>query len=116
MEKYLLTIEFRYNKKVKNENEYLTKKITIGVYNEFNEACKIGNLELEKLENRFKLHVYPSGVKAKKERFSVNGGPFWSKKTLISNLAYLKTSFDFYFKITTLKYEHVNNVINEILN
>jgi hypothetical protein len=81
-----------------------TNVVTIGVYDTFDEAVLQGNKQLELLENRFSLHKFPSGKEASKERFSLNGGCFGSKNTLVTNLAYLKTPFDFFFKITELKY------------
>lgn len=116
-EKYLVSIEFRYNQPPKYEDDYTfrSKKITIGVYNTFDEACEAGNEFVENLEGKFALHQFPDGSKAKKERFSKNGGCFGSKNTLITNLAYLKTPFEFYAKITTLNYEDINVVINEVV-
>lgn len=116
MEKYLLTIEFRYSDIPKTEDGYTskTKKVTIGVYNTFGEACKNGNNLLEVLESKFELHEFPDGRKASKERFSKNGGCFGSKNTLIANLAYLKTPFDFYAKIETLKYNPIDEVLEDV--
>jgi len=117
MEQYLLTITFRYKDIPRNHlySEHHEKCITIGVYNDFDEACKNGNIVLEKLENKFPLHVFPSGEKAKKERFSKNGGPFGYKNDLVSNLAYLKTPFQFSAKIVTLKYDNIDNVVDDIV-
>lgn len=118
MEKYLVTIEFRYSDSPRHLDDYTSreKKITIGVYDDFDEACKNGNALMENLESKFDLHVFPSGIKAKKERFSKNGGCFGSKHDLISNLAYLSTPFTFYTKITTLKYDPINEVVDEVVN
>jgi len=67
------------------------------------------------LESKFDLHIFPNGKgTAKRERFSRNGGCFGSKKNLITNLAYLKTPFQFFAKITTLKYDVIDNVIEEV--
>jgi hypothetical protein len=115
MKKYLVTIEFRYTKIVDNEKDYFTKKITIGVYDDFGSACIYGNKEIEKLENKFKRHVFPGGNEAKKERFSLKGGCFGSKKNLITDLAYLKTPFSFFAKITTLNYNNIDDIIDDIL-
>ena len=115
-EQYLVTIEFRYSDEPKNEL-YSTSKnkiVTIGVYNSFEEACEGGNKVLENLENKFGLHTFPDGRQANKERFSLNGGAFGSKKTLITELAYLKTPFSFFAKITTLKYEDINESVQEV--
>ena len=116
--KYLMRIEFRYSDAPKTENEYTSKnkKITIGVYDTFEEACQNGNNLLKVLESKFELHQYPDGSKASKERFSKNGGYLGSKNTLVSNLAYLKTPFEFYAKIETLEYSPINEVINNIVS
>ena len=118
MERYLLTIEFRYSDAPTELTEFTshTKKVTIGVYDEFDEAAKNGNLLLENLESKFDLHKFPDGTKAKKDRFSKYGGCFGTKNNLISNLAYLKTPFQFYAKITTLKYDNIDEVINEVVS
>jgi len=117
MEKYLVTVEFRYTDAPKGEydSEYKSKTITIGVYDDFMDACSNGNAFLEKLESRYSIHRFPSGSEAKKERFSKTGGCFGSKNTLVTNLAYLRTPFAFYAKITTLKYEDADEAINSVL-
>lgn len=118
MEKYLVRIEFRYSDAPKIENNITSKNkmVTIGVYDTFEDACRNGNNLLETLESKFNLHRFPDGSKAPKERFSKNGGCFGSKKTLITNLAYLKTPFDFYAKIEALKYDNINEVIEDVVS
>lgn len=108
MEKYLVDIEFRHSGGI-------SKTITIGVFDDFDQACISGNALLEDLESKFKLHVFPNGQKAKKERFSKNGGCFGSKNTLVTNLAYLKTPFSFYAHITTLKHHSIDDAIEDVL-
>ncbi len=117
MKKYLVTIEFRYKTAPKFEGDITSKNktITIGIYDEFDEACIVGNNLLEILEKRFELHTFPNGTKASRERFSVNGGCFGSKNTLVSNLAYLRTPFSFYAKITTLKINPIESEIDNVL-
>lgn len=118
MDKYLLTIEFRYRIKPKHEDDYTRykdKTVTIGVYASQDEAITEGNKLLESLEDRFKIHTYPDGREAKIEKFSKNGGLFGSPVNLVTNLAYLKTPFEFFAKITTLKHEDVSNTIDVIL-
>lgn len=117
LEKYLVTIEFRYLYKTGMEDERIPKSkvVTIGVFDTFEIACKNGNNVLEILESKFELHQFPDGSRATKERFSKNGGCFGGKNTLVANLAYLKTPFDFYAKIETLKYEPINEVINSLI-
>lgn len=117
LEKYLVTIEFRYHHITGMENERIPKNkvVTIGVFDTFETACENGNSVLENLESKFELHQFPDGSKATKERFSKNGGCFGGKNDLVSNLAYLKTPFEFYAKIETLKYEPINEVINSLM-
>lgn len=118
MEKYLVRIEFRYYDAPETEDGITSKskKVTIGVYDTFEDACQNGNNLLEVLESKFELHQFPDGSKASKERFSKNGGCFGSKNTLVSNLAYLKTPFDFYAKIETLKYSPIDEAIESAVS
>lgn len=118
MKKELVTIEFRYNDAPKGEvgSGFTTKTITIGVFDTLEEAIIEGNKALEVFESKFKLHVFPSGTTAKKERFSKNGGCFGTANKLVTQLAYLKTPFEFYAKITTLNYADISTTISEVLN
>ena len=119
MEKFLLTIEFRYKEIPKSDiySEYKSKKITIGVFDDFDTACVEGNKLMVNLESKFPLHVFPNGRGvAKKERFSKNGGCFGSKNSLITNSAYLKTPFEFYAKIDTLKMDNIEETIEGVVD
>ena len=118
MERYLVRIEFRYSDAPKTDDGYSSKNkmITIGVYDTFAEACENGNNLLKILESKFELHQYPDGSKAKKERFSKNGGILGGKKTLVASLAYLKTPFEFYAKIKTLEYSPIDEVIENVVS
>ena len=118
MEQYLVKIEFRYFDAPETESCSTTRNkiVTIGVYDTFEEACKNGNSILENMESKFKCHYFPDGSKASNERFSKNGGCFGLPKTLVTNLAYLKTPFEFYATIETLKYDSINESIDEVVN
>lgn len=118
MEKYLVRIEFRYFDAPETEDGSTSKNkmVTIGVYDTFEDACQNGNNLLEALESKFELHQFPDGRKASKERFSKNGGCFGSKMTLVTNLAYLKTPFEFYAKIETLKYNPIDEAIEDVVS
>ena len=118
MIKYLVRIEFRYCDAPKIDSMITSKnkRVTVGVYDTFEDACINGNDLLETLESKFELHRFPDGRKAPKERFSKNGGCFGGKHTLITNLAYLKTPFTFYAEIETLKYDNIGEVIEDILS
>jgi hypothetical protein len=111
--KELLTIEFRYKDKPKSDlfSEHQSKTITIGVFDTFDEAATEGNKAMEIFEKYFKLNPNYN----RKERFSKNGGCFGEPKRLISPLAYLQCPFDFYAKITQLKYFDVEETIVEVL-
>lgn len=118
MEKYLVRIEFRYSDAPETEGRstYKNKMVTIGVYDTFEDACQNGNNLLEVLESKFKLHQFPDGSKESKKRFSKNGGSFGSKNTLVTNLAYLKTPFEFYATIETLEYSPIDEVIENVVS
>lgn len=114
MNKELVTIEFRYHDRPVSEapSGYVSKTITIGVFDTFEDAIVNGNKALEVLEARFKLNAAWNT----KERFSKNGGCFGSSNRLITNLAYLQTPFEFYAKITTLTYADVDQTITNTLD
>ncbi len=114
MTKELVTIEFRYHDKPKNDafSGSETKTITVGVFDTLDEAIIEGNKALEVFEKHFKLNTAWN----KKDRFSKNGGCFGSPNRLITNLAYLQTPFSFFVKITQLTYADVDQTINEVLD
>lgn len=118
MTKELLQIEFRYLDAPKGEydSEHKTKTITIGVFDTFVEACEAGNNLMKQMESKFPLHVFPDGREARKERFSRTGGAFGTPLRLITNLAYLKTPFEFYAKITPLHFDDIDATINHMSN
>lgn len=112
MEKYLVTIEFRY-RAIENNEVYLKfKTITIGVYDTFDEACVNGNKQLEYLETKFPLNKYWN----RKLRFSENGGCFGSKESLISDSTYLTTPFSFFAEIKTLHLDPIEPTLDKVLN
>lgn len=117
MTKELVTIEFRYHDKPESEHfsGYKTKTITIGIFDTFEEAIIEGNEALKVFENHFSIHTFPDGRKANKDRFGKNNGPFGVATRLVSPLAYLKTPFDFYAKITKLTHSDVGQAISEVL-
>lgn len=116
MEKYLVRIEFRYSEAPETEDgsTFKNKMVTIGIYDTFEDACQNGNNLLEVLESKFELHQFPDGRRVSKKRFSEDGC-FGSKHTLVTHLAYLKTPFEFYAKIETLKYNPIDEVIDNIV-
>lgn len=118
MTKELLQIEFRYLDAPKGEydSEHKSKTVTIGIFDTFVEACEAGNNLMKELESRFALHTFPDGRQARKERFSKTGGPFGTPLRLITNMAYLKTPFQFYATITQLKFDDVDATVNNMAN
>jgi hypothetical protein len=117
MEKFLVDIEFRYRDKKpnKDDSDYISKTITIGVFDTLEEANAEGNKCLEVLENNFDLHKFPQGHYASKDRFSKNGGCFGSRKDLVTNLAYLRTPFEFFAHVKRLQYLDLQDTINEVV-
>jgi hypothetical protein len=117
MKKYLVTIEFRYSDAPRHSDDYTskTKKVTIGVYDDFDEACKHGNALMENLESKFPIHKFPGGSEARRYRFSKTGGCFGSKQDLITDMAYLKTPFSFFAKIATLNHDAIDDVIDDVI-
>lgn len=115
MEKFLVTIEFRYHDAPKYDEEYTPfhcKTITLGVCDTRDEANKIGNDGLVKFERHFKLNPHYNT----KERFSNNGGCFGRPNDLITDSAYLLTPFSFFAKITKLNYADVDETIQGVMD
>jgi len=113
MEKFLVSIEFRYDKAPSFEDDFtsISKKITIGVFDSYDEAAIYSNNALEIFEKHFKLNRYHN----KKERFTKTGGCFGQAVDLITNLAYLETEFEFFAQITKLKFDDVEKTILEVI-
>lgn len=116
MQKYLVTIEFRYKSKRvyefgSRDNIQVNKTITIGVFEDFDTACIEGNKALRVLENNFKLNVYFDGRVASGAEHS-----FKKQNTLVTNMGYLKTPFQFYAKIETLDFKSMEDSLKDLLN
>ena len=115
MEQYLVTIEFRYSDAPKTGEEserYISKKITIGVFDTRELANEAGNKELDKFEAKFKMNPHYN----KKERFSMRGGCFGSPNNLVTGLGYIQKPFDFYAKIERLKYGDIDEEIDDAIS
>jgi len=108
---YLLTIEFRYVKKTDDDSDYVSKTLTLGVFETRDDANNAGNKVLTKLESRFTLNKHHN----RKQRFSNNGGCFGYPTDLISELGYLETPFQFFAKITKLNYGCIDKYIDDAL-
>jgi hypothetical protein len=110
MEKYLVTIEFRYSSPPTHEYSgfFRIKKVTIGVFDEIKDACKEGNKQLEILETHFQLNPH----RKIRERLNPNsiGG------LLITDLGYLMTPFEFFLKVETLHFVSIEDTINNVMD
>lgn len=108
---YVVDLELRYADEPRDGREYpadISKTITVGIYNTYEEAMQAGNAMLEtELETRFPLNKNWN----RKERF----GGFYTKN-LISDLAYLITPFHFYAHIKKLEISSISDAIDEALN
>lgn len=109
--KYLVDLELRYTDKPKDHNDYpdhVSKTITVGIYDTYEEAVQAGNVMLEaELESKFPLNKNWN----KKSRF----GETYTK-CLISDLAYLTTPFSFFAHIKKLRISSVGEAIEEAVN
>ena len=108
MEKYLVTIEFRYSDAPANDSEFATTAkttaVTIGVFDSLDVACVEGNKQLVILESMFKLNPHYN----RRERFTPS-------MRLISDLGYLQTPFSFFAKIDTLRYTEIGDAVDSVL-
>lgn len=108
MDKYLVTIEFRYSDAPANDSEYATTAkttvVTIGVFDSLDVACVEGNKQLAVLESKFKLNPHYN----RRERFTPN-------MRLITDLGYLQTPFSFFAKIDTLQYTEIGDAVDSVM-
>ena len=106
MDKYLVTLEFRYNDAPTGSRGYSSRitTVTVGVFDNIETACDEGNKQLEILEAKFELN--PNWMV--KERLS-------PRNRLVTNIAYLRTPFDFYAQVTTLRYLNTEETIENVL-
>ena len=110
MEKYLVTIEFRYSSPPTHEYSGTSriKKVTIGVFDEIKIACIEGNKQLEILEKHFELN--PNYNTKDRLKPNVNLG-----YPIVANW-YLKTPFEFFLKVETLHFESIEDTINNVVD
>lgn len=106
MTKELLTIEFRYHDKPKSEYDggYLTKTVTIGVFDTLKEAIKEGNKTLIVLSENFEVRI-DDKFKLK----NLSGFP----KRLVTNTCYPTNGIQYFAQITRLNFDDLNEVVNE---
>jgi hypothetical protein len=101
LNKYVVKLELRYSDAPNDiGSTYRTNIITLGVFDDVQQAYTCGNESLAELEKHYPLNKNWN----RKERFSANGGCFGSAKHLISDSGYLTTPFSFFLSIETLKH------------
>jgi len=106
MRKELLTIEFRYSDKPKNEDSStcITKTITIGTFNTLEEAINEGNIVLKTLSKAFEVRA--------DNKFRLKY-LFGSPCRLVTNCCYPTNGIQYFAKITQLKYDDLSETITE---
>lgn len=106
MTKELLTIEFRYHDAPKSfyDCEYKTKIITIGIFDTLDEAIEGGNKVLSVLSKNFEVRA--------DDKFKKNY-LFGAPKRLVTNCCYPTKGVQYFAKITSLKFEDLNETIKE---
>jgi hypothetical protein len=106
MTKELLTIEFRYYDSPKNSYSgvHKTKIVTIGVFDNLDEAINQGNLQLEILSKRFDVRF--------DDKFKLKGF-FGNPNKLVTNTCYPTNNIQYFAKIETLHFLDLDEVINE---
>ena len=108
MEKeYLVNIEFRYNEVAEYPFCSYSKTITIGVYDNIEDAIEAGNKVLILLENRFQLNKHYN----RKERFGEK-----AEEWIVCNGTHLITPFQYFARIKPLYYyDNLDSIIDAVL-
>ena len=106
MNKELLTIEFRYCDKPKNEDfsGHEKKTITIGIFDSLDEAISEGNKVLSILSEYFEVRV--------DDRFELKY-LFGTPRRLVTNTCYPTNGIQYFAKIESLKFDDLNEAVNE---
>lgn len=104
--KELLTIEFRYNDKPidRDDYEYKCKTITIGVFDTLEEAINEGNKKLNDLSKSFEVRA--------DDKFKLHH-LFGNPKRLVTNTCYTTNGIQYFAKITPLKFDDLADIVNE---
>jgi len=107
MQKEILTVEFRYQDVPKDEYlvDYVTKRITIGIYDTLEEAVSVGNQVIQILAEKFKVRPEDDNFKL----VFLFGNP----KRLVSNCFYPTRGIQFFANITPLKFDNLSDTIEE---
>lgn len=78
------------------------------MYDDQDQALNAGNEALRELEKLFPMHVFPNGEEAPKQKLSrIN--------SIVSEMAYLKTPFNFYMKIETIFKNTIGEFVGSVL-
>lgn len=106
MTKELVTIEFRYHDKPKDDwdSVYKTKKITIGIFDTLEEAINEGNKVLNILSKTFEVRA--------DDKFMLKF-LFGSPNRLVTNTCYPTNGIQYFAKITQLKFDDLNETVIE---
>jgi hypothetical protein len=106
--KELLKVEFRYNDKKQDRNDYdcVRKTVTIGIYDTIEEAVAKGNEVIKELSKTFEVRHG--------DKFEVNG--LWGyPKRLVTNVSYPTKGVQYFAKIVHLDFSNINNVVDEAM-
>ena len=106
MTKELLTIEFRYHDKPKNEafSGHTDKTITIGIFDTLEEAIAEGNKCMDVIAKTFEVRS--------DDKFMLKY-LFGNPNRLATNCCYPTKGIQYFAKITQLKYDDLQETIDE---
>lgn len=109
MKKELLTVEFRYNDKPKycTECRYVSKTVTIGIFDSLEEAVKVGNDTLRELSKSFEVRD--------NDVFKIQG-LFGFPDRLITNTCYPTKGVQYFAHIESLDFCDLPTTITEAFN
>ena len=107
MSKELVTVEFRYSYvDLNDEEQYVNKKITIGIFDRLKDAVYKGNMVLYELSKTFEVRA--------KDKFKVKG-LLGCPDRLVTNCCYPTKGIAYFAQITKLNFESIGSTINGIL-
>lgn len=117
-EKYLVDISFKYNcaPNAIPKISYNHKTITVGIFNNIEDAYKAGNKALKKLEKRFPINpIYKDKRYIKQNTFNKDGGSMGHPRHMVTEIGYLNTPFKFFAEVKQLTFDDVDETLDEIL-
>lgn len=106
MIKELVTIEFRYydSPECDGLSGYTERNITIGIFDNIDEAIIAGNLAIDELAINFEVRS--------DDKF-MNNYLFGNPKRLVSNCCYPTNGIQYFAKITPLIFKDVKEMVDE---